>query len=238
MGASGMDRLDTLDAYREQGYMVVEDLLSPQVCDRLIDAARRLPEASLPDMPVAMQPHRHEPVFYDVLCYQPITGRIGEMIGSAIVGLATHFYYCIPGCSGLMRHQDNYCVEAPVEGFASCWIPLVDVNDHNGCLRVYPGTHRTGILPVRPLAADELRDTFRNMGEETVIARDAPGINLEVKRGTGIFLHGSIVHESLRNKSRDFRYAFLGSYARRGAPFRPGNTAKRYAIDLETRDKL
>ena len=238
MGASGMDRLDTLEVYRDQGYMVVEDLLSPQACDRMIAAARRLPEASLPDMPVAMQPHLHESIFYDVLCYQPITGRIEEALGAEIVGLATHFYYCIPGCSGLMRHQDNFCVEAPVEHFASCWIPLVDVNDRNGCLRVYPGTHRTGILPVRTLAKDELRDTFRNMGEETVIAGDAPGVNLAVKRGTGIFLHGSVVHESLRNQSSDFRYAFLGSYAKRGVPFRPGNTAKRYAIDLQTRTAL
>lgn len=192
----------------------------------------------MPEPPVAMQPHLRDPLYYDLLCYAPILSRIEQIIGPPVVGLATHLYYAAPGCSGLMRHQDNYCVEAPTEQFASCWVPLVDVDDINGCLRMYPGTHRTGMLPVRPLADDEIRDTFRNMREETVIPGESPGINLHARRGTGIFLHGAVVHESLRNRSASFRYAFLGSYMRKGAKFRPGNTARRYEIALTPKDTL
>jgi ectoine hydroxylase-related dioxygenase (phytanoyl-CoA dioxygenase family) len=131
-----------------------------------------------------------------------------------------------------MRHQDNYCVEAPLEQFASCWIPLVDVDERNGCLSIFPGSHKAGMLPVRSLQVDQIRATYPNMREETIIPQNEKGVLLPAKRGTGIFLHGSVVHESGSNLSDKFRYALLCTYKRKGAPFRPGNTAKRIEIDL------
>ena len=49
---------------------------------------------------------------------------------------------------------------------------------------------------------------------------------------TGVFLDGALVHESLPNAMPENRYAFLATYLRKGAPFRPGNTAKREEVDL------
>jgi ectoine hydroxylase-related dioxygenase (phytanoyl-CoA dioxygenase family) len=224
--------------YRENGYMVVENVLSPELCDQAIAAAATLDEAKLQSPLTAMQPHKRHGLFYDLLVHPPVRSRIEVIIGPPVVGLASQFYYCAPGSSGLMRHQDNYCVEAPDEQFGSCWIPLVDVDETNGCLVIYPGSHRWGMLPVRPLAPHEIRETYRNMLEETTLPPDAVGLTLPAKRGTGIFLHAAVVHESGPNRSAEFRYAFLGTYMRRGASFRPGNTAKREPIDLDVRGTL
>lgn len=223
----------TVSFYRRSGYMVVPGLLPSFLCDKAIEMAGTLEAATSGRFLTAMQPHRKAAIYFDILRYPPIRSRMELIIGPPVVGLATQFYYCPPGSSGLMRHQDNYCVEAPIEQFASCWIPLVDVDETNGCLTVFPGSHRQGMLPVRPLAPHEVRATYPNMLEETVVAPDATGIALPLKRGTGVFLHGAVVHESGPNRAQDFRYAFLGTYLRKGASFRPGNTARRHEIDLD-----
>lgn len=234
-GFVSIDETDTgtVSFYRQNGYMVVPDILPPFLCDKAIEAASTLETAASGSFLTAMQPHRKAAIYLDILRYRPIRSRMELIIGPPVVGLATQFYYCPPGSSGLMRHQDNFCVEAPVEQFASCWIPLVDVDETNGCLTVFPGSHRQGMLPVRTLAPHEIRATYRNMLEETVLAPGEKGIALPLKRGAGVFLHGAVVHESGPNRAQDFRYAFLGTYLRKGASFRPGNTANRHEIDLD-----
>lgn len=224
----------SLAFYRRHGYMIVENLLPADLCAQAIAAAHRLDEATTGSLLTAMQPHKREDIFYELLCHRPVRERMEAIIGPPIVGLATQFYYCPPGSSGLMRHQDNYCVEAPDGQFASCWIPLVDVDEANGCLTIFPGSHAGGMRPVRPLGPEEIRATYPNMREETFLAPDFRGVALPLRRGTGVFLHGAAVHESGPNRTRGFRYAFLATYLRKGAPFRPGNTARRQEIDLGT----
>jgi ectoine hydroxylase-related dioxygenase (phytanoyl-CoA dioxygenase family) len=222
----------SLGSYRGDGYFVVENLLPPELCDRAVEAALRLDEAKAGTFANVYQPHLLDAEFYRLMCHAPLLSCVEAMVGPPIVGLATQFYYCPPGFSGIMRHQDNYCVEAPVEEFASCWIPLVDVDEKNGCLKIYPGSHRSGMLPVRSLDSTEIRSNFSNIREEAVLPDEMQGVFLPAKRGSGIFLHGSVVHESGSNDGDAFRYAFLATYTRKGAPFRPGNTCKRYEIDL------
>jgi hypothetical protein len=41
-----------------------------------------------------------------------------------------------------------------------------------------------------------------------------------------------LVHASNNNISKDFRYALLCTYIKKGANFRPGNTAKRKSFGL------
>ena len=219
--------------FRNQGYLVVEGTLSPEQCETAIEKAESLGVNCAPS--TIMQPHRDDAYFLELLLSQKsITEPIEAIIGPPVVGLATQFYFSPQGSSGLMKHQDNYCVEAPDGMFASCWIPLIDVDAENGCLMVYPGTHKSGLVDVRPLCKAEIRATYPNILEEACVLSDsAKPVVLPLTRGTGVFLDGALVHESLPNTKPAKRYAFLATYLRKGAPFRPGYTAKREEVELD-----
>jgi hypothetical protein len=46
------------------------------------------------------------------------------------------------GAGRMLMHQDFSFVDQTVERGVHVWIPLVDVNHENGCLKVSPGSHR------------------------------------------------------------------------------------------------
>ena len=50
-------------------------------------------------------------------------------------------------------HQDSFYYGGQIRPqlqILSVWIPLVDVDERNGCLRLVPGSHRFGAIPKRP----------------------------------------------------------------------------------------
>jgi ectoine hydroxylase-related dioxygenase (phytanoyl-CoA dioxygenase family) len=44
------------------------------------------------------------------------------------------------------KHQDWPSMEASLNSLV-VWVPLVDVNEENGSIIIYPGSHKQGVLP-------------------------------------------------------------------------------------------
>jgi ectoine hydroxylase-related dioxygenase (phytanoyl-CoA dioxygenase family) len=224
---------EALICYQADGYFVERDVLTAAECDQIVAAAMRLPSAVRGNLRPAMQPHRDDPLFLQVLRHPAIVAAVQRLVGGPAVGLQTQFYYTPAGAKGLSRHQDNFFVEAPADAFASAWIALVDVTSANGGLYGYPGTHRCGRLPVHKLSVPaESNQDPNSSNEETVLPEAQAAIDIEVPLGSVVFLHASFVHGSHPNSSPRSRYALLCTYAREGAPFRPGKNARREPIEL------
>jgi len=219
--------------YLEDGYFVEDAVISPEDCHQLIAAAWELPDAKQGDLKPAMQPHRLNPLFLNTVRLPTIVSTIERLIGGRGVGLQTEFFYCKPGVRGFAKHQDNYFVEAPDDSFASAWIALTDVSPENGGLYGYPGSHKEGRLPVRPIDVGVVAGQDPNANnEETIIPDRYQAVDIMARTGSVVFLHSQFVHASRANNSQDFRYALLCTYIREGAPFRPGRYAQRGPIPL------
>jgi phytanoyl-CoA hydroxylase len=90
--------------------------------------------------------------FYSLLTNARLLHLIRGLIGDEIV--ASSAYRIRPKLPGQYRgvvpwHQDSgyfdpICDEHLI---LTCWIPLVDADAHNGCMRILPGAHRQGLLP-------------------------------------------------------------------------------------------
>jgi ectoine hydroxylase-related dioxygenase (phytanoyl-CoA dioxygenase family) len=226
------DRSALLDHYRRDGFCIVPSLVPADMCQKAIDVSMTLEEAVTGRYKPILQVHLQDPYYYNFLRFRPIVDLMRHMIGEPVVGLQTMFYYCQSGTDGFVLHQDNYCVEAPNDDFASCWVALTDVAPENGAVVVYPGSHKEGSLPVEKMSSTDISDDYSNILDRTICPPQYQPLTVSVKRGDALFLHGDIVHRSLKNTSDKFRFAHLGTYLRRGSPFRPGNSARRYEIDL------
>jgi ectoine hydroxylase-related dioxygenase (phytanoyl-CoA dioxygenase family) len=225
--------VEALRSYQAGGYFVEPGVFTPAQCERIIGAAMGLPNALGGSLRPAMQPHRENPAFLEVLRHRAIVGTIRRLVAGEAVGLQTQFYYTPGGTKGLSRHQDNFFVEAPEDAFASAWISLVDVTSHNGGLYGFPGTHRCGRLPVRKISVPaESNQDPNSSNEETILPGEQTPVNIDVPRGSVVFLHACFVHGSHPNTSAQNRFAMLCTYARMGASFRPGRNARREPIDL------
>src|SRR2546428_801153 len=84
------------------------------------------------------------------------------------------------------------------------WLPLVDVDELNGCLRLAPGTQRLGALPVRVRdALNERRnanETLEIDGLEAILARHA-SFPAPTAAGDALVFHTFLLHCPQRNRS-------------------------------------
>ena len=222
------------DRFRSDGFWVWEGVFSATEVERAIARALALPAAGHGGVfAPAMQPHRDDPEFLRLMRHPAVVATVETLVGGPAAGLQTQFFYTMPGTRGFSAHQDNFFVEAPSQQFVSVWIALTDVAAANGGLILWPGSHRFGKLPVRPvtLAPAAGQDVNAN-NEETIVPDGLGTVDLVAPLGSAVFLHCEMVHASHTNRSSAPRYAQLNTYIRAGAPFRAGNTAQRQEIPL------
>ncbi len=224
--------LEQVASYWRHGFLVCPQIVSVDDCDAMIARAGRMQTAIEGIYDPVMQPHLVDPFFREILGAPGIVSIVADLLGEWPDGLQTLFYFGRPSPQGFILHQDNYCVEAKDNDFLSTWIALTDVTPNNGCLRAWPGSHTKGILPVKRLAPGEVNSQFPNMTDMPQFDDSIEPIDLPMKKGDLVVLHGNVLHCSYPNKSDRFRYAHLNTYIRPASSFRPGNTARRRAEPL------
>lgn len=107
-------------------------------------------------------------------------------------------------------HQDLTYVDERTHRTLMVWIPLVDVDEHRGALKVVPGSHRwaDGIRPGghEPLPTADLQDWF-----------DPQGRVVPVPAGTAVIFDNALVHSSTPNDDGDLRPAVAIAFRPRAA---------------------
>tara|TARA_B110000971_G_C20015662_1_gene503800 strand:- start:1386 stop:2078 length:693 start_codon:yes stop_codon:yes gene_type:complete len=222
-----------IDSYKANGYYVYENIFSDEECDMIINAGKSLNSFKRGKYKTAMQPHLENDKFKKIASSQLIVDFLSTLFGEDAQGIQTQFFYSIPGVTGFTPHQDNYFVEANENDFCSAWIALVDVNVENGCLYGFKNSHKLGMLPrIKSAISDDENQDVNAYSEISVVPEGLELINLPVKKGSVVFIHGSFVHGSLPNLGSYNRYTLLCTYIKKDTFFRPGNHAKRSAFNL------
>ena len=110
-------------------------------------------------------------------------------------------------------HQDSgyYGAQTAPEHILSVWAPLVDVDEHNGCMQFLPGSQRWGLLPT-------VKDNDRhNIPTEDIETRGRVE-TLRMKVGDVVAFHNLTFHRSLMNSSPDIRWSIDLRYSPTGTP--------------------
>jgi phytanoyl-CoA hydroxylase len=108
------------------------------------------------------------------------------------------------GTSEFPWHQDNgYAAVSPATNL-TVWTALDDVDEHNGCVWVVPGSHLQGLLPHRTPNADSWHLT---------LAVEGDGIPVRMRAGEAVAFSGLTLHRSKLNHSTRPRRAFFLEYA-------------------------
>lgn len=109
-------------------------------------------------------------------------------------------------------HQDNGVVlpEADESNILTVWFPLWDVEVKNGCLCVWPGSHRQGLVAHCP--------TNRGLGVPGKMLKFGKAVPVPLKRGSVLFLTKLTLHASFANTSGDIRWSFDLRYNPIGQP--------------------
>lgn len=136
---------------------------------------------------------------------QPLFENI-HVLGGAFITKA-------PGEKGILPlHQDWNIVDEQIERSYNLWIPLVDVNQQNGTMRILEGSH----AKQQTLRGPDIPPVMYPISQEV----DKHMIPLEMKAGEGLMYDHALWHSSPENTSKDLRIALVLGVATEGAALR------------------
>jgi hypothetical protein len=219
---------DEVRRYREDGYLVLEGLIPPDrlagylaLFDQLVERGRELsqdgdgwhlaPDAESRPTPGLLHKVQGvcvvEPRVLDLLREPELLARVESLIGPDLDAFGTKFFpMCTPGATSTGWHQDNHYFGTNSDRVVSCGIYLHPTGTDNGCLRVVPGSHRTGELVAhRRGAGTYAHGSWTEVDEGQAIDVVCPG-------GTVVLFSANLLHGARPNVSGQPAYRTAWHY--------------------------
>ena len=235
MAAHGFVSPSDAAFFRENGYLVVEDFIDREtvaglmregtdVCrgnrgpiDGLVPASPSDDEETVLSRYVTCtHVHKSSELFTSFIADPRLADAVGMLVGENVKGFASQFFIKHAGMPGNAWHQDENFVPTRDRSLCTAWIALDEATEENGCLRMIPGSHASGVLyPMRPHNnpnLDRAEECYAFDGLERAVP-------VPLRPGSCVFFSGYILHSSTTNTlARGFRRALLYQYARAETP--------------------
>jgi ectoine hydroxylase-related dioxygenase (phytanoyl-CoA dioxygenase family) len=220
---------EQIEHYREHGYVIVPEVITPAQIDRYLTRAREIalgdvPEeaanrlvkdisfakglAPMPEDPEhalwkIMNPDRFDPIMAECMRFPKVIDAVSSLIGNDLMAFLLMFIYKPPGVPESLHpfHQDAaYFSFGPQDQCLGVWIPLDPVDADNGSLCVVPGSHQ---LPVKNL---EVKEGINFGALATVGAEEDPSfrenaITLELPPGDCVLFNTRLLHRTSGNRT-------------------------------------
>jgi ectoine hydroxylase-related dioxygenase (phytanoyl-CoA dioxygenase family) len=226
---------EQLSFYADNGYVVVENIVPPDVLARMRETITEITDAAQAGRAaragdavvetdaggavVAKAPLRklnslvpHDAFCRSVAASPAILEAVAQLTGhpSSIMLYSDQVFLKPAHCgSAKPLHQDNsYFRVTPHSHGVTCWVAVDDATEENGCMRYIPGSHKLGLLPHKQISAAHLTPEASDLGEPVAVP---------IPAGAAIFHHLLTLHSSEANRSPYPRRAWALHYANRDA---------------------
>jgi hypothetical protein len=195
--------------YEDYGYVAPIDILSSEEAIRIKTEIEYI-EKKWPDELIGLgrnNAHYISPVFDQVCHNYKILNAVESIIGKDILVGGTTLFIKDPDNKGFVSwHQDAKYIGFEPHNWVTAWLAVTDANEENGCMRMWPGTHKEKI--------QKHKDTFN---ESNLLTRGQTVQNVpldktipnELKAGQLSLHHPMIVHGSTPNRSNSRRIGFV-----------------------------
>jgi ectoine hydroxylase-related dioxygenase (phytanoyl-CoA dioxygenase family) len=221
---------EVAEFYRENGYLVLENGVSPEEIGQLRRETARICRngdgsiegvtpagADMADDDAMRRvlcihfPHKISQVFHAALAQPGIVDVLTRVVGPNVKAMQSMLFLKAAGKGGQAWHQDEDYIPTRDRSLIGAWIALDDATVENGCLWVLPGSQKRGILWPQKFHFDSRFDCARE--SYAFPGADSDGVPVEVKAGSIVFFHGYLLHRSLPNRAKGgFRRSLVNHY--------------------------
>jgi hypothetical protein len=220
---------EAAEFYRANGFLVLENALTPGDVDEIRRDAARLCRGDygdfkglLPSQPGDTDddvlrrylcihfPDKRSAVVRDYVGHPAQVEVLTKIIGPNVKCVQAMLFVKASGKPGQAWHQDEFYIPTRDRSLCGGWMALDDATLENGCLWVIPGSHKPGIIwPAR-----EHSDRRFDCAVEAVFPyADSDAVPVEVKAGSIVFFNGYLLHRSLPNKAKSgYRRVLVNHY--------------------------
>jgi len=200
---------EQLNHYKNKGYLSPVSALSSSEAKEISDEIEKIEK----EWPGALEGinrnyiHLISPIFNKVCLNKNILDAVESVIGKNILICGTTLFIKNPNEKGFVSfHQDAKYIGLEPHNWVTVWLAVTDANEHNGCMRMLPGSHK-----------ENLKNHEQKFDENNLLTRGQTitGVPLNktepviLKAGQISLHHPLVVHGSGINKSNDRRIGFV-----------------------------
>lgn len=207
-----------VEAYRRDGYMVVEDMLTADQLQKTRDHIKAIaegqvpfPESKVEYEPGAQQKGRsvdtlrkinegaqHDSFYKEYVRHPGILEVVTALLGPDIKLFGDQTFMKPPGGVEKPYHQDSAYFKIEPTDLVTAWMALDDVTLENGCLWVVPGSHDQGIRSHSEKWVVGDRTDMKVPDDAVEFAREVP---IVLRAGSCSFHHSVLLHRSGPNRT-------------------------------------
>lgn len=230
---------DNNDAYLHSGYVLIDGVFTQDECARLSEIYELYADRNYS----AIMGLHHKIVVIEDFMRHPKMVEIVEGLQTAVAGqnvevdaTASNFFYKKAGTMYAKQawnpHQDNSYHGTKPGVCVTTNVFLDDADVENGCMYIYPGSHKEPLLPFEPTLSYR-EETVANPGNRVEVPLQYVKTDLIIKKGSLLVMNNHIIHGSYPNISKDrYRRMFSVTYCNKGEDFAVGKNAKRQRINV------
>ena len=198
-----------LKQYEEEGFVSPINIFSKEKAKKIRNEIELI-EKELPEeleKSGRYNAHLISPLLDEVTHNPKILDAVQSLIGENILVCGTTLFIKNPNEKGFVSyHQDAKYIGLEPHNWVTAWVAITDSNEHNGCMRMWSGSHK-----------DNLKQHNQKFNEGNLLTRGQTVMNVPIKETTPLILtagqmslhHPTTVHGSDLNKSNDRRIGFV-----------------------------
>ena len=198
-----------LKQYKDKGFVSPINIFSKEKAKEIRNEIELI-EKKVPDeleKSGRYNAHLISPLLDEVTHHPKILDAVQSLIGEDILVCGTTLFVKNPHEKGFVSyHQDAKYIGLEPHNWVTAWVAITDSNEHNGCMRMWSGSHK-----------DSLKDHDQMFNEGNLLTRGQTVNNVPKEKTTPLILkagqmslhHPTVVHGSDLNKSDDRRIGFV-----------------------------
>ena len=201
--------VDQINQYKEKGYLAPIEALTKEEANEIKDEIEFIEKKWPKELDGLGRNYVHliSPVFDRVAHNSKVLDAVESIIGKNILVCGTTLFIKNPDKKGFVSfHQDAKYIGLEPHNWVTAWIAVTDSNEENGCMRMWPRSHKNS-LKNHNQKFDEGNLLTRGQTIENVPIDETEPVVL--KAGQMSLHHPTIVHGSDLNKSDDRRIGFV-----------------------------
>ena len=200
---------EQLNQYQEHGYVSPIDVLSLEEVNKIVEEIEYI-EKKWPNELIGLgrnNVHYISPVFDLVVHNSKILNAVQDIIGEDIVAAGTTLFIKDPDKKSFVSwHQDAKYIGFEPHNWVTAWLAITDANEENGCMRMWPGTHKEKVRGHKDTFSKDNLLTRGQTVQNVPMEKTVPNV---LKAGQLSLHHPLIVHGSGPNKSKKRRIGFV-----------------------------
>ena len=198
-----------LKQYKDEGFVSPINVFSKEKAKEIRDEIELIEKKMPEELEKSGRYNAHliSPLLDEVTHNPKILDAVQSLIGENILVCGTTLFIKNPNEKGFVSyHQDAKYIGLEPHNWITAWVAITDSNEHNGCMRMWSGSHK-----------DNLKQHDQNFNEGNLLTRgqtvnDVPKENttpLILSSGQMSLHHPTVVHGSDLNKSNNRRIGFV-----------------------------